>query len=273
MEFKVGQIYEVTDKCFYHSARDKDKSEMHNIIKITGIHDNWVLYETLKGTKPIQEDFEIGSIFSKHLRLVNQKIVITTNGKTTFARLYDGDKVVKTAEAKCNPSDEFDFETGAKLAFERLFAKEFFVNGRRYIFDLGKYTMCRNEEATPKWAYEVAGNPVEVLSETRGKIQSYSVTPDWCIEAPDETIIVGDLVRIIDGGRICSKYYVWVEKYIDDKHLIALWSYGKNPYYKNGQLIETNDTFEVIAIADGRAFIKNSNDECYVISLGGLRKE
>lgn len=124
MKFKVGQIYEVTDKCFYYGVRDKDKSEMHNIIKITGIHDNIALYETLKGTKPIQEYFEIGSIFSKHLRLVNQKIVITTNCKTTFARLYDDDNVVKTAEAKCNPSDEFNFETGAKLAFERLFAKE-----------------------------------------------------------------------------------------------------------------------------------------------------
>lgn len=124
MEFKVGQIYEVTDKCFYYGACDKHKSEMHNIIKITGIHDNIVLYETLKGTNPIQEYFEIGSIFSKHLRLVNKKIVITVDGATTLARLYEGNKVVKTAEAKCNPSDEFNFETGAKLAFERLFAKE-----------------------------------------------------------------------------------------------------------------------------------------------------
>lgn len=48
------------------------------------------------------------------------KIVITTNGAETLARLYDGKKVVKTATAKCSPNDTFDFETGAKLAFARL---------------------------------------------------------------------------------------------------------------------------------------------------------
>lgn len=54
----------------------------------------------------------------KHLHA--QKIIITTDGKTTLARLYDGNKVVKSAEAKCSQSDTFDFVVGAKLAFERL---------------------------------------------------------------------------------------------------------------------------------------------------------
>lgn len=52
------------------------------------------------------------------------KIVITTDGKTTLARLYDGKTVVKSAEAKCSPEDTFDFMTGAKLAMERLEAPE-----------------------------------------------------------------------------------------------------------------------------------------------------
>lgn len=50
----------------------------------------------------------------------HQKIVITTDGVETLARLYDGDKVVKKATAKCFPEDTFDFNVGAKLAFERL---------------------------------------------------------------------------------------------------------------------------------------------------------
>lgn len=49
-----------------------------------------------------------------------QKIVITSDGKETLARLYDGNKVIKTATAKCSPDDTFDFETGARIAFERL---------------------------------------------------------------------------------------------------------------------------------------------------------
>ena len=48
------------------------------------------------------------------------KIVITSDGEKTLARLYDGNKVIKTTTAKCSPDDNFSFETGAKIAFERL---------------------------------------------------------------------------------------------------------------------------------------------------------
>lgn len=51
---------------------------------------------------------------------MNQKIVITTDGKITTAKLYENGKVVNTAEAKCYPKDTFDFKVGAKLAVERL---------------------------------------------------------------------------------------------------------------------------------------------------------
>lgn len=51
---------------------------------------------------------------------VGKKIVITTDGKTTLARLYEDKKIVKTAKAKCAPEDEFDFIAGAELAFKRL---------------------------------------------------------------------------------------------------------------------------------------------------------
>lgn len=49
------------------------------------------------------------------------KIVITTDGTETLARLYERNKVIKTATAKCAPDDKFSFETGAKIVFERLF--------------------------------------------------------------------------------------------------------------------------------------------------------
>lgn len=50
-----------------------------------------------------------------------QKIIITSDGKTTTARLFDGEKnAVKTAKAVCADSDTFDFITGSKIAFERL---------------------------------------------------------------------------------------------------------------------------------------------------------
>lgn len=54
----------------------------------------------------------------------NQTVVITSDGKTTLARLYQNNSVVKTAKAKCSPDDEFDFEYGANLAYSRLMGLE-----------------------------------------------------------------------------------------------------------------------------------------------------
>lgn len=51
------------------------------------------------------------------------KIVITTDGTTTRAALYDSHKLIKEAKAICSKDDVFNFETGAKIAFERLTAK------------------------------------------------------------------------------------------------------------------------------------------------------
>lgn len=54
----------------------------------------------------------------------NQSIHITTDGDIVHAILKDDGKIVKRAKAVCAPSDTFDLQTGAKLAFDRLFAVE-----------------------------------------------------------------------------------------------------------------------------------------------------
>lgn len=52
------------------------------------------------------------------------KIVITTEGNTVLARLYDGKKVIEVAKATCSKDDKFVFATGAQLAFDRLLGNE-----------------------------------------------------------------------------------------------------------------------------------------------------
>ena len=54
----------------------------------------------------------------------NRKIVVTADGTTTTARLYDGKTLLKSAEAKCSLKDTFDFETGAGLAVDRLLGRK-----------------------------------------------------------------------------------------------------------------------------------------------------
>ena len=50
----------------------------------------------------------------------SKTIVIYANGTTTTALLKDGKSVLKTAIAKCSPTDTYDFKTGALIAFDRL---------------------------------------------------------------------------------------------------------------------------------------------------------
>ena len=57
-------------------------------------------------------------------RADNFKIVITTDGNTVLARLYDGKKVIEEAKATCSKDDKFVFATGAQLAFDRLLGNE-----------------------------------------------------------------------------------------------------------------------------------------------------
>lgn len=80
------------------------------------------------------------------------KIVITTDGKTTLARLYDGKKIIKTAEAKCHPEDEFDFAIGANLAFERLMGFEPYAEPRQEPVKL--YCVKASGWLTPGKIYE-----------------------------------------------------------------------------------------------------------------------
>ena len=54
-------------------------------------------------------------------KIDSQKILITHDGHTTLARLYEGNNVIKSAKAQCAPCDVFDFlKEGAPRAFERL---------------------------------------------------------------------------------------------------------------------------------------------------------
>lgn len=79
-----------------------------------------------------------------------EKIIIYCNGAEVVAK---NTATGKTGVARCNPADEFDFNTGAKLAFERLINPEpekpkpysgkiVCVSGKEGVFTKGKvYTV------------------------------------------------------------------------------------------------------------------------------------
>jgi len=49
----------------------------------------------------------------------SQSIHIYTDGNTTTCVMKDSNGVIKRTQAKCSPEDTFDFETGARIAFDR----------------------------------------------------------------------------------------------------------------------------------------------------------
>ena len=54
----------------------------------------------------------------------DKEIHITVKGNATHAFLKENGEVTKRAVAKCSPEDNFDFKTGAELAFNRLFEEK-----------------------------------------------------------------------------------------------------------------------------------------------------
>lgn len=121
MKYKVG------DKVRIHNVTDHRKVFNGKVVTIKTLNPN--------GTIGIMKDkphYGVGELYIFHenelVAVVNtKKIVITSDGVETLARLYDGNKVIKTATAKCSPADTFDFEEGARIAFERLAPSPFTV--------------------------------------------------------------------------------------------------------------------------------------------------
>lgn len=108
---------------------------------------------------------------------INNKIVITTDGITTLARLYDGNKVIKSAEAKCSPDDEFDFLTGAKIAFERLTADDYDYDAA-YKLEKIKAEIEKMQEEDKKadeTAIKITGATYEVIGNSSFQHHYYSI--------------------------------------------------------------------------------------------------
>ena len=64
----------------------------------------------------------------KDLTPPKQEIHITCKGRETHAILKENGKVVKHTIAKCHPKDEFDFEMGSKIVYDRLFGRDIMKN-------------------------------------------------------------------------------------------------------------------------------------------------
>lgn len=226
-------------------------------------------------------------------------ITIDVYGNKTVAKC--GDKV---GVAKCSPEDKFDFVTGAKIALERLFPQKFdwekfksgdiavALNRQKKYNEFIKICKSKNirwkngEKAdefnafhfyktdTAVCCYGGDGKLEYATADVYKKHGIEVVEFDSCMfEDNDDTIKVGDKVKIINTGKLYVGDDDWVVNHIEEKGLIARYAYGDNlgyPVIKES----VGRKFEVIAIDENKAYIQNVGFpySCYLIHLDGLEK-
>lgn len=272
-KFKVGDRY----KSGYFADNDA-------VIEITEISGGTVFYKDVVGESIGLKHFQIGSIFSAALEKVDTTIVIYRNdNKVVALDKSTGEK----AEANCNPADEFDFRTGAKLAFNRLMGEDVKPdNGVREVkrkAKVGEYIKIVNAHpylipykngdifkvistGEPGVVIEKDGTPV-----TSAWHREYVVLENYKPEEKkedDSEIHVGDMVEVARSGGCYSTYDTWS----------GLGSYRQN--FVKGVSVEDGMVAKVLNIAKHDrlhnfclALIQNpKTSQVFIIKIDGIKK-
>lgn len=108
MKFEVGEIVVINACKHGHGFKIGEKVRITDVRKV-----NYCAESLDRKDRWAIEDDEISPVKQPF-------IVISKRNREVMAEIKEGKKVVKSAKATCNLSDEFDFEVGAKLAFKRL---------------------------------------------------------------------------------------------------------------------------------------------------------
>lgn len=271
-KFKVGERY--TSKLFV------DKGAVIEITKISG---DVVSYKDIAGRTYSVKNFEIGSLFSDMLKKVgSETIVIYRNDNKVIALdKSTGEK----AEANCNHADEFDFRTGAKLAFNRLMGEDVKPdNGVREVkrkAKVGEY--IKIVDAKPFLIpyengeiFRVIGvknatceveNPVKrFCAWHREYVVLENYKPEKEPEKKDE-ICVGDTVKVTNTGKQYNLYGTGS----------GLLGYEQN--FVRGSDVSKDDEYKVLRIkkhdrfASTLALIQNPNTtQVFIINIDGIKK-
>ena len=216
----------------------------------------------------------------------NETIVIYRNdNKVVALDKSTGEK----AEAKCNPADEFDFRTGAKLAFNRLMGEDVKPdNGVREVkrkAKVGEYVKI--VDAKPYLIPYKNGDIFKVISTDKSGVvvekDGTPVTAAWhreyvvlenykpeekAQEHNDSEIHVGDMIEVTQSGGCYSMYDTWS----------GLGSYRQN--FVKGAFVEDGMVAKVLNIAKHDrmhnfrlALIQNpKTSQVFIINIDGIKK-
>jgi hypothetical protein len=128
-EFKVGDRVRVAKQSTINLDKDAVKGDTGTVVTVSTWNTILVEFDQAReqyssgGSNKLKNGYWCHVDTLEHINTdhaATEKIIITTDGKTTTARRYKGKELLGSAEAVCSPSDPFDFERGAVIAFARL---------------------------------------------------------------------------------------------------------------------------------------------------------
>lgn len=100
------------------------------------------------------------SIWSEVIGYAKQPvIVITSDGVTTTATQRIGKEIIAKATAKCSPKDQFSYNEGARIAFERLQGRDPFTRSNMEPYYNGKVVCIKS--GYPWWRVGKVYNVVD----------------------------------------------------------------------------------------------------------------
>lgn len=282
-KFKVGDVVKPNKK-----ADENYTITTTSVVReaiVTELRDYTMEIKIIKGSCSVGEVFTVEEKCFDLVRKAKQETIVIyrKDNKVVALDKSTGEK----AEAKCNPADEFDFRTGAKLAFNRLMGEDVKPdNGVREVkrkAKVGEYVKI--VDAKPYLIPYKNGDIFKVISTCKSGVEiekdGTPVTAAWHREyvvlenykpekEPEkkDEICVGDTVKVTDTSKQYTTYYTWS----------GLGSYRQN--FVDGVSVEDGMVAKVLNIAkhgDDKwkilALIQNpKTSQVFIINIKGLKK-
>lgn len=143
-DLKLGQKYYMADKKVCNGVVNAMEGLKGQVVTISGITPGGQYHVKECPYGKLWAYCWTDEMFEPVAETCVKKIAIIADGAEIIARLYDGKELVKTVTAKCSPEDIFDFATGARIAFSRLF-EERETEAAKSRIEVGKYYRCVDE--------------------------------------------------------------------------------------------------------------------------------
>lgn len=281
-KFKVGDVVKPNKK-----ADENYTITTTSVVReaiVTELRDYTMEIKIIKGSCSVGEVFTVEEKCFDLVRKAKQETIVIyrKDNKVIALDKSTGEK----AEAKCNPADEFDFRTGAKLAFNRLMGEDVKPdNGVREVKRKAKVgEFIKIVDAKPFLIpyengeiFRVIGvknatceveNPVKrFCAWHREYVVLENYKPEKEPEKKDE-ICVGDTVKVTDTGKQYNLYGTWS----------GLLGYEQN--FVRGSDVSKDDEYKVLRIKKHDymskrtlALIQNpKTTQVFIININGIKK-